>query len=81
MCTSASRMGIARSWVVERRGGDGLDVVEPQRSQKNQKIADSSVEVCLVLLDVLHGLNLMETRGDKAAKREIGVLEFTNLEI
>ena len=29
-----------------------------------------------MLLDVVHWLNLTETGGDKAAKRELGVLEF-----
>ena len=41
---SASRMDIARSWAVEWRGGDGLDVVEPQHRQKNKKIANSQLE-------------------------------------
>ena len=36
VCMSASRIGIARSWV-DWKGGNGLDVVEPQRSQNNQK--------------------------------------------
>ena len=76
MCTSASRMGIARSWVVERWGGDGLDVVEPQHSQKSLILSLNSVRACLVLLDVLRGLNLTETRGDKATKRDIDVLKF-----
>ena len=75
-------MGIACSWVVEWRGGDGLDVVELQRSQKNQKIADSSVGVCLVPLDVLCRLNLTKKRADAVAKRErLASLNFTNLEI
>ena len=35
----------------------------------------NSVGVCLVLLDVPRRLNLTETRGDEAAKREIGVIK------
>ena len=73
---SASRMVIARSWVVERREGDGVDVVEPQHSQKSLILSLNSVRVWLVLLDVLRGLNLTETGGDKATKRDIDVLKF-----
>ena len=36
VCMSASRIGIARSWV-DWKGGNGLDVVELQHSQNNQK--------------------------------------------
>ena len=44
-----------------------LDVVE--------RIANPRLEFgCL--LDVLRRLNLTETRGDKAVKRETGVLKF-----
>jgi hypothetical protein len=38
VCMSASRMGIVR-WVVNWRGGNGLNVVEPKHSRQNQGIA------------------------------------------
>ena len=79
---SASGMGMARSWVDWRRR-NWLDVVEPQHRKKNLKkslmLGLNSVGVCLVLLDVPRWLNLTETRGHEAAKREIGVVKFYKL--
>ena len=43
VCTNASRMGVARSWA-DWRGGNGLDVVEPQHAKTIKRVANPRLE-------------------------------------